>query len=222
MQNDAICSGPMSGTKFVYNNGRATTHITPSGHRIQTSSAGHVSVPADVNRITVPNSPRWTRADQVAGTLVGHFEQSPVLIREFLLLSGYFKHLPNRLGESAALRDCVELFTSSWANFRRGLPSDDLIDPKLYAKALRSLRHAINGKADLSCETLAAMTVMERWEIMFDNSRPLNWSAHRGGIIALMVARGPPKPEDEMDTLLALDNYLILVCTSLSWSRNAY
>lgn len=133
-------------------------------------------------------------------------------IRDFLLIeSGCFTLLPARLGESTALRDCTALFASTWAKFRRGLSIEDVTDRQLYGKALRSLHSALN-KQQFNCQTLAAITVMERFEIMFDPGRPLNWSAHRKGMITLMATRGPPTSGDEMDIILALDNYLLIVC----------
>ena len=131
-------------------------------------------------------------------------------------MAGYLKLLPARLGDSTALRDCTALFASAWANFRRGLSVDQVTDPKLYSKALRSLRGALTNSHGCTCETLAAISVMERFEIMFDTSRPLYASSHRSGMIALMTVRGPSKSGDEMDVVLALENYLILVSNIVS------
>ena len=159
-----------------------------------------------------PQAYPTTVADRVAGRVVSHLDKSPELTRQFLTLSGFLQLLPARLGENAALRDCVALFTAAWANFQRGLPVSELTDPKQYGRTVRSLQRALDNRQNFTCETLAAVTVMERFERMFDPARPLQWSSHRSGIITLMTARGPPKFDDEMEVVLALDNYMILVC----------
>ena len=48
-------------------------------------------------------------------------------------------HVARRITESTALRDAAECLVLAWQNFRRGLPSSNLIDLASYGKALRSL-----------------------------------------------------------------------------------
>lgn len=119
--------------------------------------------------------------------------------------------LPMRMGHSAALRDCADLFLSAWANFQRGLPCAAVTDGRLYAKALRSLRCALDDQQTPGVDIVAALTLLERHEIMFDLSRPFYHSIHTGGLCAVMERRGPPNPSDELDVQLNLANYSLLV-----------
>ena len=152
-----------------------------------------------------------TMADRVAARLVGHCDKGPN--REMMTTIGYIKCLPPRLCNSAALRDCVSLFCSTWANFERAVPLEQLVDAKLYGKALRSLYSALNDHTKrLCCETLAAVSIVTRFEVLFDIGRSYNRAAHVRGLYSLMVARGPPKLNDELDMFLALDNQGTLVC----------
>ncbi|OTA62336.1 hypothetical protein K449DRAFT_465111 [Hypoxylon sp. EC38] len=225
----ATCSGPSTLTKFINNVCHNSTSNEPErdGVRVQLltsgisannlksirqqglpggASFGHFRLSADEPRKT-PTSV----ADRVAARLVGFLvhENSPW---DILAAIGYTKHLPARLGESPALRDCVALMCSTWANSRRNLPADQLIDSNLYGKALRSLQRALDDhKQQLRCETLAAATVLERLEVLFDTRRPYHRTRHAFGIKGLLMKRGPPDPNDDLDVHLAFENHAALV-----------
>lgn len=146
-----------------------------------------------------------TVADRVAATLVRHLENGPD--NAFLLTAGHIKFVPTRVGASSALRDCVALLCSTWTNFRRALSVEQLINPDVHGKALRSLQIALNDECrQLSTETLAAVTILERVEILFDARRPRHRALHGQGLYGLMLQRGPPRLGDELDTCLAFDN----------------
>ncbi|KAI1380226.1 hypothetical protein F4677DRAFT_254126 [Hypoxylon crocopeplum] len=170
------------------------------------ASFGHFRLSSDE-----PRKNLTTVADRVASRLVGYLghEDAPW---DMLATIGYTKHLPIRLAESPALRDGVALMCSAWANYRRNLPAAEVIDSNLYGKALRSLQRALNdAQQQLSCETLAAATILGRLEILFDTRRPFNRTHHAEGIKTIMLKRGPPKIDDDLDLHLALENHAAMI-----------
>jgi hypothetical protein len=92
-----------------------------------------------------------------------------------------------------------------------GLPCSEVTDYRLYAIALKSLRTALDGSRPLRTESLAALSVMERYEHMFDAGRRLHLSSHRAGMATVMKILGPPKSDDEMAIYLHLDSYVLIV-----------
>lgn len=75
-------------------------------------------------------------------------------------------------------------------------------------KALRSLQRALNDPNEqLNCETLVATTIMDRIEVLFDSTRSYNKAIHAAGIGALLIKRGPPNLNDDLDIHLAFENH---------------
>lgn len=73
----------------------------------------------------------------------------------------------------AQLDVTVAMLCSTWANFRRALPVEQVFKSQTYGKALRSLQSALSDESQpLRAETLAAVTIMERVEAVFDARRP--------------------------------------------------
>ncbi|KAK4067238.1 uncharacterized protein Triagg1_7681 [Trichoderma aggressivum f. europaeum] len=179
---------------------------------------------ASYSVLRLPQEPRpnpTTVADRLAATLIRHLENSPD--NTFLLTAGHIKFVPARVGASSALRDCVALLCSTWTNFRRALPVEQLVNPDAYGKALRSLQIALNDEhQQLSTETLAAVTILERVEILFDASRPRHRALHGQGMYGLMLQRGPPRLSDELDTCLAFDNLGSLLALSLVEGKQVF
>lgn len=180
-------------------------HCTAPFHAIVAINSRGVPGGASYSVLRLSQEPRpnlTTVADRLAASLVRHLEHG-----SFLLTLGHIKFVPARVGASPALRDCVALLCSSWVNFRRALPVEQIINSQAYGKALRSLQTALNDEhQQLNAETLAAVTIMERVEIAFDARRPRHRAVHGQGMHGLMLKRGPPKLCDELDTCLAFDN----------------
>lgn len=158
-----------------------------------------------------PRSVPTTVADRVAvrlGALLdrGTYDNGVFNMR-------YMKLIPQRLSQSAALRDCVALLCSAWANSRRKLPVDELVALGIYGKALRSLQRALSGPQALACETLAAVTIMERFIVIFNRGNRANRILHIQGIRTLMQQRGPPVLDNELDVFLTLENQGSMVRT---------
>ncbi|KAL7917970.1 hypothetical protein ACQKWADRAFT_331275 [Trichoderma austrokoningii] len=79
------------------------------------------------------------------------------------------------------------------------------------------LQRALDDETqNFACETLAAATIMERLTLLFDNRQSAEPIAHVRGIQSLMVHRGPPNPEDELDVALAFANLPTLMTFWLS------
>ncbi|KAI0113335.1 hypothetical protein F4814DRAFT_421483 [Daldinia grandis] len=224
-----VCSGPPNLTKFIHTSSHSSTtdeargdnvtaQLTTRGRAVGNlesirqrglpggASFGHFRLAPDGPRKTLT-----TVAERVGARLVGYLshENAPW---DILASCGYVKHLPVRLGESAALRDCVALMCSTWINSRRSSKSTQIMDSNLYVKALRTLQRAINDRnQQLRSETLAAATILERLELIFDSQRPHYRSRHWEGIQTLMIKRGPPNPEDDLDVHLAFENHAALI-----------
>ncbi|KAK6957112.1 hypothetical protein Daesc_002397 [Daldinia eschscholtzii] len=146
-----------------------TTRGKPTGNLESIRQRGLPSGASFGHFRLAPDGPRknlTTVADRVGARLVGYLSHENASW-DILSSFGYIKHLPVRLSESAALRDCVALMCSTWANARRDFASAQLIDSSLYGKALRTLQRAINDHdQQLSSETLAAATILERLELV--------------------------------------------------------
>jgi hypothetical protein len=82
--------------------------------------------------------------------------------------SWYLDYLPQRIGDSVALRDSIECFLACWENSRRGIPYQQILSRKLYGKSLRSLQHALNDPAQrYTTGTFAASAVLCKTEAWF-------------------------------------------------------
>ncbi|KAI1489664.1 hypothetical protein F5X96DRAFT_600854 [Biscogniauxia mediterranea] len=226
------CSGPPTMPKFIYNGSHANTDTSNADNVIRLDESLDPEAPSraqgqgsrtmvDVRQRGLPDgssfgylrlvasSPRsvpTTVADRLAARLVGYLaKEDPTW--SVMRCIGYTKHIPARLGESVALRDGVALLCSAWANYRRDVPARQVIDPVLYGRALRSLQRCLDDRRQYStCETLAAATIMERVEVLFDTDRPYHRARHTLGIQGIMLTRGPPKLDDDLDFQLALEN----------------
>ena len=157
-----------------------------------------------------PRSNPTTLADHTALRLVGFLEHDH--LGDLLQSETYTKLLPSRLEKSIALRDAVSVYVSAWTNFQRGEPAEKVVPPVEFGRALRSLQLALDSPdTQLSSETLAATTMMERLESEFDRNRLMYQTVHLDGVRSLMLRRGPPKLNDELDVCLALENHFPVV-----------
>lgn len=234
------CSGPPSKLKFVHNGRHSQDH-----NRISENSETVANAYSTQQKVLVPlgsshepsgatfarfrissGAPRphlTTVADRVAArliTIVTGESASKVM----LVNLGYIKYLPSRLQTSVALRDSINLMMSGWVSFMRGDPIAKAIDLKLYLKAIRSLQKALDGPESLRCETLAATTILERFEVAFDGGGS-HRAVHASGVRSLTSKRGPPNLDDEMDVLLALKNQVAMVrfsSNSFSYNNRAH
>jgi hypothetical protein len=157
-----------------------------------------------------PRSVPTTVADRVAIRLSALLDKG--IYDNGVFNMRYMTLIPQRLSQSAALRDCVALLCSAWANSRRKMPVDELVALGIYGKALRSLQRALSGPQALECEILAAVTIMERFFVIFNRGNRESRMLHIQGIRTLMQQRGPPTAaDDELVQFLTLENQGCLV-----------
>ena len=131
---------------------------------------------------------------------------------------------PQRIAAEPVLCDSVSLLLNTWSNVQKCLPCEDLLDRAAYGKSLTSLRAALQDPVkayDIS--TLAATTLIQGIETCYDTTRQPNQSNHASGLCALMVARGPPRLDDELDVSLCFENIgSLLVQFLLSREKNFF
>lgn len=158
-----------------------------------------------------PRTNPTTSADRLAAQLVRHLDgPQKEVIRSMI----YFECLPARLGGSSALRDTVALFCSAWFHVQRGSSAYELthLVTEPYGKAIKSLQKAIDDPLEqLRPETLAAICVLERFDVLFNMNRTPHRSLHGQGICSLMYKKGPPNLTDDLDMRLALEGQTTLV-----------
>lgn len=210
------CSGPPIPIDAADSDASSTISL-PSSPSSSSRLLSHYELPEGSSLIRVrlnvhhPRSYPTTIADRVASRLVAYLEKGSLF--DASLAVDYLKLLPTRLDSSNALRDAVALFCGCWGGFRRAPATQLLVDPRARVKALRSLQRALADENSMfASETLAAAALMERVAVLFDNRGDEELVAHVRGISSLMVHRGPPNIEDELDLALAFANLGTLVC----------
>jgi hypothetical protein len=127
-----------------------------------------------------------------------------------ILPKSYLQYVPGRLGYFPCLRDTIALFCTVWSNFRRGRQSLDFINLPAYGKAIRSLRRALGTQQAFAVETLAAVTILQRTEELFNPSGQR--MIHDQGMTTLLENIGPPESGDEFHISVLCEDYSILVC----------
>ncbi|VUC21484.1 unnamed protein product [Clonostachys rosea] len=151
-----------------------------------------------------------TRPDQVAsyltailndGTYQGDLAQLDML-----------SFIPQRLHLSQCLSDSVAFWCHLQLDTRRNLPKPSVATLHYYSKALQSLQSTLIGKAAYRTETLAAAVLLQRTTLPFHKSVKSDAIAHAKGISALVMQRGPPILDDDLDMSLAIELCSNLFC----------
>ncbi|VUC34803.1 unnamed protein product [Clonostachys rosea] len=168
--------------------------------------------------LSTPRSAPSTLADHVAAQLVRHLKTAPD--RGIVIQTRYLKDLPKRLSQNSSLRDTISLFYTVWANHCRQKPAVDFITLPEYGKAIRSLRLALSSDQAFTIETLASATILHRAEEVFNPSH--HKVMHQQGIASLMAAIGKPNRNDEFQTTLMAEIFIIMVPHSVAtgWKNN--
>ncbi|CAG9941495.1 unnamed protein product [Clonostachys rosea f. rosea IK726] len=205
------CPGPSTLLKFVPD-GLHADHKPVLGTPIDQYGDGRETRQLQLqlqlpSRTPSPQFPSTTIADGIAARLVLHLNSAPD--RGMIIQTKYLKHLPKRLSEFPCLCDVIYLFCSVWADFRRHMPLVEFVTMPAYGRAIKSLRQALESRNAFTVETLAAITILQRTEDLFNPGR--RTMLHEKGITILLAAIGPPKPDDGFYTSLVCENYGILV-----------
>ncbi|CAH0043739.1 unnamed protein product [Clonostachys solani] len=151
-----------------------------------------------------------TRPDQLAsylnavlhdGTYQGDLAQLDVL-----------SFIPQRLHLSQCLSDSVAFWCHLQLDTRRKLPKPSVATLHYYSKALQSLQSTLEGKNAYRTETLAAAVLLQRTTLPFHKTVKSDSIAHAKGISALVMQRGPPNLDDDLDVSLAIELCSNLFC----------
>ncbi|KAI0123577.1 hypothetical protein BJ170DRAFT_598794 [Xylariales sp. AK1849] len=231
------CSGPPQTRKFVHN-GHHSRYGRDDRQTCSDDNASRQSVPGHAEQVlalvdvtqsatdygtflkmrighrtpTPPSVMPMSRVDMVITELVATYKMSAGTGFDIVMQLDCIRYIPQCIGSSQALCDATEVFLASWQNQRRGYPPDALMDRKAYVQALQSLQKALNDPVQcFSNTTLAANTILQRTEYIFDYSRGANQVSHAAGAYAILANRGPPKKGDRLGTTLAFDNFGTLV-----------
>ncbi|VUC34390.1 unnamed protein product [Clonostachys rosea] len=148
-----------------------------------------------------------TVIDRLAAQLVSHLNRAAD--RGMILPKTYLKYIPCRLAYFPYLRDAIALFCTVWSNFCRRRQSLDFINLPAYGKSIRSLRRALGTEQAFAVEMLAAVTILQRTEELFNPSAQR--MIHDQGMTTLLENIGPPELGDEFHINVLCEDYCILI-----------
>ncbi|KAI0176055.1 hypothetical protein GGR52DRAFT_342772 [Hypoxylon sp. FL1284] len=223
------CSGPSRRVKFVHNGKHArergvvvrNVSSESSGEpesgsasqllsiRTRTTNSGATFSKLRIlsQRSPVPLKVPGSPADLLAGNIVAYLESSEgtgYSLATFICTLGC---APPLLQSKEALFDSASLLLSTCQKLRQGTPPADLFDLGSYSRALRSLQRALDDPQEQkSSSTLAAAIYLQMSEYLFDGEK-INQISHYNGIYLLIMARGPPKPGDNLGCRLIVDSF---------------
>lgn len=157
-----------------------------------------------------PRANPTTRLGQLAANLVSVLNTSKDLgdAAHLSILS----FVPPRLQESQCLSDSVAFWCSSQMDDRRCLVKPSVNTLRYYSTALQSLRQALRSKQVYCAETLATVVILQRAGTSFEKAVKLDSVAHAKGMSELIVQRGPPRLDDDLDASLASELGSSLFC----------
>ncbi|CAG9990979.1 unnamed protein product [Clonostachys byssicola] len=157
-----------------------------------------------------PRANPTTRLSQLAANLVSVLNTSTDLgdAAHLSILS----FVPSRLQESQCLSDSVAFWCSSQMDDRRCLAKPSVNTLRYYSTALQSLRQALRSKQAYCAETLATVVILQRAGTSFEKAVNLDSAAHARGMSELIVQRGPPRLDDDLDASLASELGSSLFC----------
>lgn len=191
---------------------RSTQSPEPEGPDKRRRPANIAAIPAaHLTCFRLPSKLRslpTTVTDRLAAQLVSHLNRAAD--RGMILPKSYLQYVPSRLADYPCLRDTIALFCTVWSNFRRGRQCLDFINLPAYGKAIRSLRRALGTEQAFAVETLAAVTILQRTEELFNPGGQR--MIHDQGMTTLLENIGPPEPSDEFHISVLCEDYSILVC----------
>ncbi|KAI0551215.1 hypothetical protein F4679DRAFT_572378 [Xylaria curta] len=151
--------------------------------------------------MSLPQPIPWNPPDKLKAHLVACLDAERGTGHDLHILGAFLPMVPQHLGdENTALGHAVELLLGAWTNSRRCLPSDTWLDLRTYNKALRSLKAALNNNANMEHlnNTLAALCVLQKTEVLYDFARGSNQENHAAGLIAVISKAGPAQPMTKM------------------------
>ncbi|KAI1128985.1 hypothetical protein F5Y10DRAFT_163339 [Nemania abortiva] len=142
----------------------------------------------------------WSPPDQIKAQLVTCLDAAPGTGHDLRILGAFVPLIPERMGSgNMALGHAVELLLGAWTKSRRGLPSNTWLDLRTYNRAIRSLKAALDdATVEQLTNTLTALCVLQKIEILYDFARGSNQENHAAGLIAVINKGGPAQPRTAM------------------------
>ncbi|KAI1109607.1 hypothetical protein F5Y14DRAFT_22571 [Nemania sp. NC0429] len=142
----------------------------------------------------------WSPPDQTIARLIACLGAAPGTGHDLRIVGAFLPLIPQRLvSGNMALCHAVELLLGAWTNSRRGLPSHTWLDLRTYNRALRSLKTALNdANVDQLTNTLTALCILQKIEVLYDFARGSNQENHAAGLIAVINKGGPAQPMVEI------------------------
>ncbi|KAI0114381.1 hypothetical protein GGR51DRAFT_442430 [Nemania sp. FL0031] len=219
-----VCSGARNQYKFVVNGSHkpddagniGTSHFPlPSTDNSNTDRRrqNEGGIAGDPEHVFVPgrsfkahrtinslNLIPWSPPDQIKAQLVTCLDAAPGTGHDLRILGAFVPLIPQRMGSgNMALGHAVELLLGAWTKSRRGLPSHTWLDLRTYNRAIRSLKAALNdATVEQLTNTLTALCVLQKIEVLYDFARGSNQENHAAGLIAVINKGGPAQPRTEM------------------------
>ncbi|KAI0387552.1 hypothetical protein F5Y04DRAFT_7102 [Hypomontagnella monticulosa] len=167
---------------------------------------------AGSSRTPSPTAPPCTREDRLASRLVQCIDAGAGSDRDIRLRVTWIDLAVSRLRSSPVLYEATNLFLSSWTSFHSDPRANLYIDRAAYVKALRTLNAALSDPTQSrTVETLAATALVHRVEFDYEMRRNINESHHSNGLSALMMRKGPPRIDDDLDVRLCFENIHVLL-----------
>ncbi|KAI1266900.1 hypothetical protein F5Y18DRAFT_351712 [Xylariaceae sp. FL1019] len=139
------------------------------------------------------HSPPLQATDKIIAQFLCCLRAAPGTGNDLRILGAFVELVPQQLshnGSNSVLGHAVELLISAWTNSQRGLEPSSWLDLRMYNKALRSLKNALDD-ARVEEDTLAAQCMLQKTEVLYDFSRGSNQENHAAGLIAVISKAGP-------------------------------
>ncbi|KAH8157529.1 hypothetical protein CIB48_g10715 [Xylaria polymorpha] len=142
----------------------------------------------------------WSPPEQLIAHLIACLDVARGTGYDLRILGAFLPLIPQHLdGGNTALGHAVELLLGAWTNSRRRLPPETWLDLRTYNRALRSLKAALDdGNEEHLNNTLAALCVLQKIEVLYDFTRGSNQENHAAGLIAVINRGSPAQPMTRM------------------------
>ena len=177
----------------------------PDKSRFKDDSDMDISVPSADACLALSPQPSLSSGQTLQYALLDTFNSGRPGTRS-TLLGKYMRCVPQRIGQSAALDDAVACLITCHLYLNDALYTTEEEAAQLYARALRSLRMAIeDDEQGHSSNTLCAVNLLQYVELigpMQYSQRHCNYIKHAGGATRLIKSRGPGRHQDDFSRML--------------------
>ncbi|KAI0193905.1 hypothetical protein F4808DRAFT_355031 [Astrocystis sublimbata] len=177
----------------------------------------------------IPKPLPWNPPDQLIAHLIASLDIARGTGHDLRILGPFLPLIPQHLtsgcgsgSHNVALAHAVELLLGAWTNSRRGLPSHTWLDLRTYNRALRSLQAALDDSNEEHLNnTLAALCVLQKTEVLYDFARGSNQENHAAGLIAVINRGGPAQPKTGMTLHVMFESLFHMLQEDIRQSRDS-